>query len=203
MATVQITPQMVKKLREESGAGMMDCKTALGDTDGDHDAALKILREKGIAAAGKLAGRATTEGRIEVYNHGGRIGVMVEVGCNTDFVARNDEFVEFCKDLAMHIAAMAPQWVTRDEVPAEIIESERQIYIAQAEDKPENVRAKIAEGKLEKWFSDVVLLEQSWVRGKEKFDKETTIEELRQHVSSSMGENIEIRRFIRYVIGES
>lgn len=203
MTTAEITASMVKTLREETGAGMMECKKILSEVKGDHDAAVKALRERGMAAASKLAGRATTEGRVEAYVHGGKIGVVVEVGCNTDFVARNDDFIEFCQNVAMHIAAMAPRYVTRDEVPAAEIEAERAIYIKQAEDKPEAVQAKIAEGKLNKWYSDIVLLDQNWVRGKDLLGKDTTIEELRANVAAKTGENVEIRRFSRFQLGES
>lgn len=203
MTTAQITPKMVKVLREETNAGMMDCKRALEETSGDHDAAVKLLREKGMASANKLAGRATTEGRIETYVHGeGKIGVMVEVGCNTDFVARNDDFREFCHDIAMHIAAMSPRWVSREDVPADLVSAEREIYIAQAADKPEQIRPKIADGKLDKWFSEVCLLEQSWIRGKEKLGKDVPIEELRASTSAAIGENVEIKRFARFQLGE-
>lgn len=199
----KITPAMVKQLREETNAGMMDCKRVLEETKGDHDAAVKLLRERGMAQASKLAGRETTEGRVESYIHGdGGMGVMVEIGCNTDFVARNDDFKAFCTDIAMHIAAMAPRWVTREEVPEADIAAEREIYIAQVADKPENIRGKIADGKLDKWFSEVCLLEQPWIRGKEKFGKDVTIEELRATTSATIGENIEIRRFARYALGE-
>jgi elongation factor Ts len=202
VTTAQITAEMVKRLREETNAGMMDCKKALTETGGDHDAAVTLLREKGLATAGKLAGRATTEGRIASYIHGGKIGVLVEIGCNTDFVARNDEFGEFCNNVAMHIAAMGPQWVSREDVPEDLIEAERKIYLVQAEDKPEAVRGKIADGKLEKWFSENVLLEQNWMRGKEMLGKDTTIDEYRAQVMNSTGENVEIRRFARFVLGE-
>jgi len=203
MTTATITPAMVKKLREETSAGMMDCKRVLEETSGNHEDAVKLLRERGMAQAGKLAGRATTEGRVDSYIHSGKVGVMVEVGCNTDFVARNADFQEFCKQLAMHIAAMAPKYVRREDVPAEAMEAEKQIYIKQAEDKPEAVRVKIAEGKLNKWYSEIVLLEQTWVRGKEVFEKETTIEEWRAQVSAQTGENVEIRRFARFALGET
>ncbi len=204
MATAQITPAMVKALREKTGAGMMDCKKALAETGGDEAAAVTLLREKGMAAAGKLAGRATTEGRVETYTHGdGRIGVMVEIGCNTDFVARNDDFVNFARDIAMHIAAMAPRWVSRDEVPAELVEAERELYRKQVADKPEQVQDKITEGKLNKWYSEVCLLDQVWIRGKEKYDRDLTIEELRTEIVQTTGENVEIRRFERFELGGS
>ena len=203
MTTTQISASAVKQLREETGAGMMECKRVLEETQGDHEAAVKLLRERGAAKASKLGGRTTTEGLVASYIHGGKIGVLVEVGCNTDFVARNDDFIAFCNDVAMHIAAMGPRWISRDEVPADIVEAEREIYVAQAADKPEQVRGKIAEGKLDKWYSEVCLLEQQWVRGKEKFGKDTTIEELRAQVSSGTGENVEIKRFVRFQLGDS
>lgn len=202
METAQITPAMVKRLREETNAGMMDCKRMLEETSGDHEQAVKLLRERGMAQAGKLASRATTEGRVDSYIHSGKIGVLVEVGCNTDFVARNDEFGDFCRSVSMHIAAMSPRYVTREQVPQADIDAEREIYINQVADKPEAIRGKIADGKLDKWFSEICLLEQDWVRGKEKFGKDTTIEELRAQTSASLGENVEIRRFTRYVLGE-
>ena len=199
----KITAAAVKQLREETGAAMMDCKRVLEETSGDHEAAVKLLRERGAAKASKLGSRETTEGTVTSYVHGGKIGVLLEVGCNTDFVARNDDFQEFCTDVAMHIAAMAPRWVTRDEVPADLVASELEIFKAQAADKPEPVREKIATGKLDKWYSDVALLEQPWVRGKEKFGKDVTIEELRAQVSAGTGENVVIRRFTRFALGES
>lgn len=200
----QITPAMVKALREATNAGMMDCKRVLEETSGDHDAAVKLLRERGVAQASKLAGRATSEGRVESYIHGdGKIGVLLEIGCNTDFVARNDDFKAFCTDIAMHIAAMAPRWLSREDVPADVVAGELEIYKTQAEDKPEQVRAKIAEGKLDKWYSEVCLLEQNWVRGKDQLGKDITIEELRAQTSASTGENVEIRRFARFVLGDS
>jgi elongation factor Ts len=202
MAVADITASMVKALREETGAGMMECKKVLGETGGDHDAAVKLLRERGAAKASKLGGRETTEGSIGSYVHGGKIGVLVEVGCNTDFVARNEDFQEFCQDLAMHIAAQAPRWLRREDVPADVVAAEKEIYVAQAADKPEQVRDKIADGKLDKWYSEVCLLEQQWVRGKEKLGKDVTIEELRANLSSTTGENVEIRRFVRYQLGE-
>ena len=202
----QITAAMVKTLREQVGAGMMDCKRALEETGGDHEAAVKLLREKGLAGASKLAGRTTTEGRVDSYIHGGgKIGVLLEVGCNTDFVARNEDFTKFCSDVAMHIAAMSPRWVHREDVPAEAVETEKQIYMQQAENegKPEQVRDRIAEGKLAKWYSDNVLSDQLWIRGKDTLGKDITIDELRKNLMTTTGENIEIRRFVRYQLGET
>jgi elongation factor Ts len=283
MTTAQITAGMVKELREKTSAGMMDCKRVLEETGGDMDEAVKLLRERGVAQASKLAGRETTEGRIAIWSDDST-ATIVEVGCNTDFVARNDEFGAFCEalaqhiatnkpssvdellgqpwsggdgtiedwrtqvsastgenvvvrrfeivdgsgaiasyvhggkigvlvdiatsksgaeidefgsDLAMHIAAMAPRYVSRDQVPAEDVEAEKAIYVVQAEDKPENVRERIAEGKLDKWFSEICLLEQQWVRGKEKFGKDTTIAEWAKQVG-----DVEIKNFTRYMLGE-
>jgi elongation factor Ts len=276
MTTAQVTPALIKELREKTSAGMLDCKRVLEEVAGDLDAAVKLLRERGVAQASKLAGRETTEGRVAAWIDGG-LGAMVEVGCNTDFVARNDEFGEFCtsiaehvaknapssvdellgqsrgsetiedwrtqvsastgenvvirrferfetsggtltsylhggkigvvvdvagadaefgSDLAMHIAAMAPKWLAREDVPGDLIAAEKEIYVKQAEDKPENVRERIAEGKLDKWYSDVCLLEQTWVRGKEKFGKDTTITEWAKQAGA------DIRGFWRYALGE-
>jgi elongation factor Ts len=294
MTTATITAEMVKNLRVETNAGMMDCKRALEETGGDHDAAVTLLREKGLAGASKLAGRETTEGRVEALVQDGKVGVLVEVGCNTDFVARNDDFVKFCGELAQHIAAeapadldglltqswsgdssvtvdearkslmtttgenvefrrfvryqldgngwiqsyvhggkigvlvevtagdasavgsdefksfatnvaqhiaaMAPRWVNRDDVPSAAVEAEKAIYMQQSENegKPEAVREKIAEGKLNKWYSDNVLLSQNWIRGKELLDKETTIEELGKPVPGGAT----VSRFTRYQLGQ-
>lgn len=200
--TSTISAAAVKSLREQTGAGMMECKKVLEETGGDHDAAVKLLRERGAAKASKLGGRETTEGSIGTYVHGGKIGVLVEVGCNTDFVARNDDFQEFCNDIAMHIAAQAPRWLRREDVPADVVEAEREIFEAQAADKPEQVRGRIVDGKLDKWYAESCLLEQQWVRGQERLGKDVTIEELREQMSASTGENVQIRRFVRFALGE-
>ena len=288
--TTTITAGMVKELREATSAGMMDCKRVLEETGGDIEEATRLLRERGIAKAGKLAGRATTEGRVEGFADG-KVGVLVEVGCNTDFVSKNDDFVAFtrelaqlvaeqapadvdallalpkgdgtvedwrtnmssttgenveirrferyeagadgrvesyihggkigvlvelagpganseaaggfAKELAMHAAAMSPKYLTSDEIPAADIEAEKQIYIAQAADKPENIREKIAEGKLGAWFKEVSLLHQLWVKGKDVFGKDTSIDEWRKNVAKDAGGDIEIRRFTRYQLGET
>lgn len=278
--TAQITASMVKELREATSAGMMDCKKALSETGGDFDAAVTLLREKGIARATKLSGREATEGRINVLVEG-NVGVVVKMGCNTDFVARNDDFgtfvdsiarhiakhdpadvdallaqpwadggtvedarsatsagtgeniviagfnrfdvadgilgtylhgtgigamvdVEgpdtdevrtFATDVAMHIAAARPQYLVRDEVPADAIEAERAIYIKQVEDKPEQIRGKIADGKLSKWYSDIVLTEQGWVFGKDRVGKDVTISEYADMVAKQAGGDVKIRRF--------
>jgi len=288
--TTTITAGMVKELREATSAGMMDCKRVLEETGGDLEEATRLLRERGIAKAGKLAGRATTEGRVESYGDD-KVGVLVEVGCNTDFVSKNDDFVAFTKELAkhvaehapsdvsdllgqshgsetidewrtnmssttgenveirrfvryeltgsgvvasyihggkigvlvelgtnaggndavkgfarelaMHIAAMSPKYLTSDEIPAADIEAEKQIYIAQAADKPENIREKIAEGKLGAWFKEVSLVDQLWVKGKDVFGKDTSIDAWRQNVAKDAGSDVEIRRFTRYQLGET
>jgi elongation factor Ts len=200
--TTTISAKDVKALRDLTGAGMMDCKRALLQTDGDSDAAVAWLREKGIAGAAKLGSREATEGTVQSYIHSnGKVGVLVEVDCNTDFVARNDDFVAFARDIAMHVAA-SPQtlYVNEDEVPADKRDEEIRIYEAQAADKPENIRAKIAAGKLRKWLGEVVLLNQEHVHG-DKYDGKT-IEQLRAELSAKTGENIVVRRFTRFAVGE-
>jgi elongation factor Ts len=197
-----ISAKDVKALRERTGAGMMDCKAALQEADGDMDAAVEVLRVKMGKAIGKLAGREASEGTVQSYIHAnGKIGALVEVDCNTDFVAKNEDFVGFARDVAMHIAA-SPQtrWVSEDEVPEEARESELRIFEQQAADKPEAVRPKIAEGKLRKWFEEVVLLNQPHVHG-DKHDGKT-IEQLRGELSAKTGENVVIRRFQRFAVGD-
>jgi elongation factor Ts len=197
-----ISAQDVKALRERTGAGMMDCKKALQETGGDAEAAADWLREKGIAGAAKLGAREATEGTVQSYIHAnGKVGVLVEIDCNTDFVARNDDFVAFARDLALHIAA-SPQtrYVSEEEIPEEARQAELRIYEAQAADKPENVRPKIAEGKLRKWMEDTVLLKQPHVNG-DKYDGKT-IEEIRAELSAKTGENVVVRRFTRFAVGE-
>ncbi len=197
---MQITAQMVKKLRDMTGAGMMDCKKALQEADGDFDKAVKILRERGLAKAAKKAGRAANEGMIHAYIHGGgRIGVMVEVNCETDFVARTDEFKNLVNDIALHIAAFAPRWVKREDVPAEVIEQEKEIYRKQAlaEGKPEHVVEKIVEGKLKNFYKENVLLEQPFVK-----DEDKTVEDVIKEAIAKIGENIVVRRFVRWELGE-
>jgi elongation factor Ts len=198
---MSISAGMVKELREKSGAGMMDCKRALEETSGDVEAAITLLRKKGMAAADKKSSRTANEGLVDSYIHGGgKIGVMVEVNCETDFVARNEEFKAFVHDVAMHIAASAPAYVSRDDVPAGVVAAETEIYTAQAREtgKPENVLAKIAEGKLNKWYEQVVLLDQPFVK-----DPDKTVDVLRRELVAKVGENIEIRRFARYRLGEN
>jgi elongation factor Ts len=193
----EATAAEVKALREVTGAGIMECKNALRESAGDQDGAVKLLRERGIAKTGKRADRTTTEGLIEAYVHGGRIGVLVEIGCETDFVAGTDEFKSFAHEIALQISASSDaRWVSREDVPAELIESELDIYRTQAADKPENVRDKIAQGKLDKWLSTVCLLEQPYVR-----DSDRTVDDLRTEIAAKTGENVQIKRFTRYERG--
>ena len=197
-----ISAKDVKALRDQTGAGMMDCKRALQETDGDMDAAVQLLRIQVGDKIGKLAGREATEGTVQSYIHSnGKVGVLVEIDCNTDFVARNDEFVAFARDVAMHVAGSpTTRYVSEEEIPEEVREAELRVFERQAADKPENVRARIAEGKLRKWMEETVLLKQPHVNG-EKFDGKT-IEELRAGLSSKTGENVVIRRFTRFAVGE-
>ena len=197
---MEISANLVKELREKTGAGMMDCKKALSETSGDFEKAIEHLRKKGIASASKKAGRATKEGSISSYIHGeGRVGVLVEINCETDFVARTEQFRQFVKDVSMHIAAANPQFVNSEEVPAEIIAKEKEIAVAQmqASGKPAAVLEKIAEGKIKKFFEDSCLLNQVFVK-----DPSKTIEQLLKETIATLGENITIRRFSRFVLGE-
>jgi elongation factor Ts len=194
-----ITAAMVKELRDRSGAGMMDCKKALSATGGDLEKAVDELRKKGLAAAQKKASRTTREGAIDSYVHaGGKIGVLVEVGVETDFVARSEPFREFTHDLAMQVAASSPRWVRRAEVPDEVVEREKAIYREQAKGKPDNVVERMLEGKLTKFFQEVCLVEQPFVK-----DPDRTIEQLRTDLVGVIGENVEVRRFVRYQLGET
>ncbi len=197
---MEVSANMVKELREKTGAGMMDCKKALTETGGDFQKALDYLRQKGLATAAKRAGRVASEGRVGSYIHaGGKIGVMVEVNCETDFVAKTDDFQAFAKDVAMHIAASNPSYIRREEVTADVLDREKEIYRAQARDakKPEKVMEKIVEGKLEKFYGEVCLLEQAFVK-----DPDITIQDLLNGLIGKLGEKIEIRRFTRYQVGE-
>ena len=196
-----ISAKDVKALRDLTGAGMMDCKKALQETGGDIDAAVTYLREKGIAGAAKLAGREATEGTIQSYIHAnGKIGVLVEIDCNTDFVAKNDDFVAFARDIALHIAAAAPQYVSEEEVPEEERAEETRIAASQLPDSvPEAKREQAAQGKVGKWLDEVVLLRQQHVNP-EKHDGKT-IEQLRAELSAKTGENVVIRRFARFAVG--
>jgi elongation factor Ts len=197
---MDITAQMVKELRERTGAGMLDCKNALSETKGDMEAAVDFLRKKGLAAASKKAGRVTAEGAVGSYIHaGGKIGVLVEVNCETDFVARTDEFQELLRDIAMHIAAAEPRAVRREEVTQEDLDRERAIFQDQAlaSGKPANVVTRIVEGKMEKYFSEFVLLEQPFVK-----NPDLTVGQLISEKVAKIGENIQVRRFSRYKLGE-
>lgn len=195
-----VTAEMVKQLRDKTGAGMMDCKRALTDADGDMERASEILREKGLASASKKAGRVAAEGLVESYIHGaGRIGVLVEVNCETDFVGKNEDFKALVKDIAMHIAASNPQYVRREEVPADVVEKEREILKNQTlnEGKPANIVDKIVEGRIDKFHKDICLMEQMFVKEPDK-----SIEQLVKEKIAQIGENISIRRFARFVVGE-
>jgi elongation factor Ts len=196
---MNITSQMVKDLRDKTGAGMMDCKKALSENAGDMEKAIDFLRQKGLAVAAKRAGRATSEGVIETYIHaGGKIGVMVELNCETDFVAKTDDFRGFARDVAMHVAAANPISLTREDVPAETLERERQIYIQQAIDsgKPANIAEKMVIGKIDRFLAEVCLLEQQFVKNPEK-----SIQDMLTELVGKMGENVSIRRFVRFQVG--
>jgi len=196
----QISATLVKQLREKTGAGMMDCKQALVECDADMDKAVDFLRKKGLATAQKRAGRAMTEGTVQSYIHmGGKLGVMVEVNCETDFVAKNEDFLAFAKNIAMHIAATNPLGIRPEDVPEDIVNREKEIYQAQALEmgKPENVVPKIVEGKMNKFFKDNCLLNQPYVK-----DPELTVEDLLNELIAKIGENISIRRFVRFQTGE-
>lgn len=189
---------LVKDLRVKSGAGIMDCKTALEESGGDVEKAVEVLRKKGIDAAESRYGRELGEGRISSYIHfGGRLGVIVEVGCETDFVAKTKEFQDLTKDLCMHIAASNPKWVSKDEVPGDILEKERDVYSAQFTNKPPQVIEKIVEGKIASFFKDNCLLEQCYVK-----DQDISVGEYIKECISKLGENIKVRRFARFAVGE-
>jgi len=195
-----VTAQQVKELRETTGAGMMDCKKALVETNGDMDKAVDYLREKGLAAAAKKAGRIAAEGLVESYIHaGGKIGVMIEVNCETDFVAKTPEFHAFVRDLAMQVAAANPQYLCRDEVPASILDHEREVLKAQAlnEGKPAKIIDKMVEGRVEKFYKDTCLLEQAFIK-----DSDKSVTDIVNAQISKIGENIVVRRFARYQMGE-
>ena len=201
MSTMEISAKDVKALRDRTGAGMMDCKAALTEAGGDMDKAVEILRVKGQAQAAKRSGRVASEGAVASYIHaGGKIGVLVEVNCETDFVARNEDFQDFARDVALHIAAANPLVVSEEDVPDEDRQRELRIFEEQAADKPENVRPKIAEGRLRKWLQEIVLLNQEHVNTDKHAGQ--TIEDLRAAAASKTGENIVIRRFTRYQVGE-
>lgn len=196
----EVSAQMVKELREKTGAGLMDCKKALAETGGNFDKATNYLREKGLAAAAKKSSRIAAEGIVDSYIHvGGRVGVLVEVNCETDFVAKTDDFKEFVHGVALQVAALKPQWVSKTDVPDDIIERERSILRTQAlnEGKPPQIVEKMIDGRLEKFFKEVCLLEQPFVK-----DQETTLSKLLVDKIAKIGENISIRRFVRFEMGE-
>jgi elongation factor Ts len=196
-----ISAKQVKELRDQTGAGMMDCKNALNETGGDLDAAVELLRVRLGDKALKMGGREATEGTVASYIHGnGKVGVLVEVDCNTDFVARNDDFVGFARDVALHVAASpTTRYVSEDEIPEADKQAELRVFEQQASDKPEQVRAKIAEGKLRKWMEETVLLNQEHVNA-DKYEGKT-IEQIRAELSGTTGENVVIRRFARFAVG--
>jgi elongation factor Ts len=196
----EITAAMIKDLRERTSAGMADCKRALQECEGDSEKAIDYLRKKGLAKAAKKAGREATEGSVVSYIHaGGRIGVLVEINCETDFVARNEDFVAFTRDVAMQIAAMSPQFVRKEEVGEDVIARERAVLMAKAMEsgKPEAVVAKMVDGQISKWAKEICLLEQSWVKNPDK-----TIDQVQQELVAKLGENIRVRRFVRFELGE-
>ena len=196
----EISPKLVMELRQRTGVGMMECKKALAESNGNLDLAIENLRKRGAAKAASKADRAASEGLVEAYIHpGGRVGVLVEVNCETDFVARTDDFKGLVKGIAMHIAAMGPVAVRREELPADLVASERAIFLEQvrAEGKPEAIVEKIVDGKLNKWFSEVALLDQPYVK-----DDKTTVGGLVQEAIARMGENIQIRRFSKFRLGQ-
>jgi len=196
---MEINAAMVKKLRDATGAGMMECKAALTEASGNIDEATTILRKRGLAQATKKAGRSTNEGLIGSYIHmGGKIGVLVEVNCESDFVARTDDFQGLAREIAMHVAAASPQYIKRDEVPADVLEREKGIYRDQVKDKPAQVIDKIVEGKLNSFYEQVCLLDQPSIR-----DPKLTIGQLVQAAVAKMGENIAVARFVRFKLGES
>ena len=199
-----ITPAAIKALREKTGAGMMECKAALTESQGDEEKAIEFLRKRGLASAAKKSGRIAAEGIVDSYIHaGGKIGVLVEVNCETDFVARGEEFRTFVHDLAMHIAAAEPRYLTKEEVPAELLDKEREIALEQAKqdpknaNKPQQVLDKIVEGRLSKFYQDVCLMEQPFVK-----DQNTTVGVLVSSMTGKTGENVKVRRFVRFKMGE-
>jgi elongation factor Ts len=196
----EVTATLIKDLRERTGAGMADCKKALVEVDGDIDKAIDYLRTKGLAKAAKKAGREATEGAVVSYIHGGgRIGVLVEINCETDFVARNEDFQAFTREVALQIAAMNPQFVRKDEVSQEVVDREREVLLAKAKEsgKPEQVVQKMVDGQISKWMKEICLLDQPWVK-----DPDKTIDQVQQELIAKIGENVKIRRFVRFELGE-
>ncbi|MBW1791909.1 MAG: translation elongation factor Ts [Deltaproteobacteria bacterium] len=196
---MKITSQMVKALRDKTNAGMMDCKKALTETEGDMEKSVDLLRQKGIAVAAKRAGRATSEGIIQTYIHaGGKLGVMVEVGCETDFVAKTDSFIDFSKDIAMHIAAADPIAINREAVSEDLVAREKEIYVKQAQDsgKPENIIEKIVSGKIDKFYAETCLMEQKFVK-----NPDLSVQDKLNEIIASLGENITIKHYARFQVG--
>ncbi len=196
----EISPKLVMELRQRTGVGMMECKKALAETNGDIDAAIEALRKRGAAKAASKADRKASDGLVEAYIHpGGRVGVLLEVNCETDFVARTEDFQALVRGIAMHIAAMGPVAVRREDLPTDLVESERAIYtdMVKAEGKPEAIVPKIVEGKLNKWFSEVALLDQPYVK-----DDKKTVGQLLEEAIAKMGENIQVRRFAKFRLGQ-
>ncbi len=196
---MEVTAKMVKELREQTGAGMMDCKKALTESNGDIDHAVDLLREKGLASVAKKAGRIAAEGLVDSYIHDERIGVLIEVNSETDFVAKNEEFKSFVHDMAMQVAAVNPKYVSREEVPAELVEHERDVLTEQArhENKPEQIVEKMVEGRFEKYYEEIVLLDQPFIK-----DGDLKVKDVLNNLIAKIGENINIRRFVRFEVGE-
>jgi elongation factor Ts len=195
----EITAQVVNEFRKSTGLGLMECKALLKEAEGDPKKAMVLAQEKGKANAAKRAGRAAKAGRVEVYiHHDGKSGALIEVNCETDFVARNDEFRQLCKDLALHVVAANPVAVRREEVAPAVVEEQRRIFLKQAEDKPEQIRGKIAEGKLNSWFAESVLLDQMFVK-----DSARTVRDVIMEINARVGENISVARFARFIVGDS
>ena len=194
-----ISAELVKELREKTGVGMMECKKALTETNGDFEKAIDLLRQKGLATAMKKAGRTASEGLIESYIHMGKIGTMVEINCETDFVARTDDFKELAKDIAMHIAATNPLYLSREDIPQDVLEHEKEIYRSQVTNKPPQVVEKIIEGKLEKFYTDMCLIDQIFVKDP---DQKKKVKDIVTDKIAKLGENIIIRRFARFQLGE-
>ena len=194
-----VTAEQVKELRERTGAGIMDCKKVLVETDGNIDKAVELLREKGLAKAAKKASRIASEGLVDCYIHNGKYGAMVEINSETDFVAKNEEFKRFVRDIAMHVAASAPKYVSRADVPEDVVAHEKEVLTAQAmnEGKPEAVAAKIVEGRINKFFGEICLLEQPFIK-----DPDKTVQDLLNEKIATIGENLVIRRFVRFERGE-
>ena len=197
---MEVTATLIKDLRERTGAGMSDCKKALTEVGGDMDKAIDYLRTKGLAKAAKKAGREATEGLVVSYIHGGgRIGVLVEINCETDFVARNEDFQTFTREVALQIAAMNPQFVRKEEVSQSVIDRERDVLLAKAKEsgKPDQVVQKMVDGQISKWMKEICLLDQAWVK-----DQDKTIDQVQQELIAKLGENIKVRRFVRFELGE-